>query len=407
MMTCVPQVWVLALLSLRGIFSRVLTERLNLQEGQNLDLYCVNNRGNTSALEWKDPRGFAIFFNGWQVTRDGRYELLRYSNDSLSIRLSNITRHDEGLFTCLYYSDTIGSKLVSVTVWAPPSKPLLEVLRTPEKHTEENLVLRCSTDDSWPAPQITWLLQNGVEIFGNAQHQLEAKRFCSISNLTIYAFPQGSIISCVIHHKALGRRNLTVTLHLDHAKQKQKTEETFSIPTLSPTREAETQSSNAINESNPIFNMTEGNPTTQTPFPSNPIFNMTEGNPTTQTSYRETNMTYKGFMEGQAIFLFPGLVSMLLLALFIVVFLFVVKLWKAHRDWKKENNPSEQTIESFRPKANEAPCRLKKNICTIPWRINEKYVIQESSTRTPKPSEESQDSSVFEKEFSHFKETDL
>ncbi|KAK9395024.1 cytotoxic and regulatory T-cell molecule [Crotalus adamanteus] len=368
MMTCVPQVWVLALLSLRGIFSRVLTERLNLQEGQNLDLHCVNNRGNTSALEWKDPRGFAIFFNGWQVTRDGRYELLRYSNDSLSIRLSNITRHDEGLFTCLYYSDTIGSKLVSVTVWAPPSKPLLEVLRTPEKHTEENLVLRCSTDDSWPAPQITWLLQNGVEIFGNAQHQLEAKRFCSISNLTIYAFPQGSIISCVIHHKALGRRNLTVTLHLDHAKQKQKTEETFSIPTLSPTREAETQSSNAINE---------------------------------------TNMTYKGFMEGQAIFLFPGLVSMLLLALFIVVFLFVVKLWKAHRDWKKENNPSEQPIESYRPKANEAPCRLKKNICTIPWRIREKYVIQESSTRTPKPSEESQDSSVFEKEFSHFKETDL
>ncbi|XP_015676893.1 cytotoxic and regulatory T-cell molecule [Protobothrops mucrosquamatus] len=338
MMTCVPQVWVLALLSLRGIFSRVLTEHLSLEEGQNLDLHCVNNRGNTSALEWKDPRGFAIFFNDWQVTRDRRYELLRYSDDSLSIRLSNITRHDEGLFRCLYYSDTIGSKLVSVTVWAPPSKPLLEILRTPEKHTEENLVLRCSTDDSWPAPQITWLLQNGVEIFGNAQHQLKAKRFCSVSNLTIYAFPQGSIISCVIHHKALRRRNLTVTLHLDHAK---------------------------------------------------------------------TNMTYKGFMEGQAIFLFPGLVSMLLLALFIVVLLFVVKLWKAHRDWKKENNPSEQPIESYRPKANEAPCRLKKNICTMPWRISEKYVIQESSTRTPKPSEESQDSSVFEKEFSHFKETDM
>lgn len=48
-------------------------------------------------------------------------------------------------------------------------------------------------------------------------------------------------------------------------------------------------------------------------------------------------MTYRGFVEGQANFLFPGLVSMLLLALFIVVLLFVVKLWKAHRDWKKGN----------------------------------------------------------------------
>ncbi|KAM3831012.1 cytotoxic and regulatory T-cell molecule [Vipera latastei] len=406
-MTCLPHVWVLALLSLRGISPWVLTERLSLKEGQNLDLHCVNNGGNTSALEWKDPGGFTIFFNDWRVTRDGRYELLHYSENSLSIRLSNITRHDEGLFTCLYYSDTIGSKLVSVTVWAPPSKPLLEVLRTPEKHTEENLVLSCSTDNSWPAPQITWLLQNGVEIFGNAQHQLEAKRFCSVSNLTIYSFPQGSLISCVIHHKALGRRNLTVTLHLDHAKQKQKTEETFSSPTLSPNREAEIQSSNATNESNPIFNMTDGNPTTQTPFPRNPILNVTEGNLTTQTPYRETNMTYRGFVEGQANFLFPGLVSMLLLALFIVVLLFVVKLWKAHRDWKKENNSSEQPIESYRPKANEAPCRLKKNICTIPWRNSEKYVIQEPPTRTPKPSEESQDSSVFEKEFSHFKEMDI
>ncbi|XP_060539184.1 cytotoxic and regulatory T-cell molecule [Pantherophis guttatus] len=388
-MIFLPQVWVLAFLSLRGIFSQVLMERLSLEEGQNLDLHCVNSQGNTSALEWKDPGGFAIFFKDWQATRDGRYELLNYSNDSLSIRLSNVTRHDEGLFTCLYYSENIGTKVVNVT------KPLRNTI----SHTEENIILKCSTEDSWPAPQITWLLQNGMEIFGNSQHQLEAKRFHSISNLAIYTFPQGSVVSCVIHHKALGGRNLTLTLHLDHAKQKQRTEGTFSIPTLPPTKEAETQSSNATNESNPTSNVTEGNPTTQTMFPS------TEKE---VWANNQTNMTYRGSMEEQANILFPGLVSVLLLALLIIVLLFVVKLWKAHRDWKKENNnASEQPIESYRPKANESPGRLEKNICVIPWRNSEKYTIQKSYTRTPKPSEGSQDSSVFEKESSHFRETDM
>ncbi|XP_025029035.1 cytotoxic and regulatory T-cell molecule [Python bivittatus] len=430
-MPSLPQVWVLAFVSLQGTLSVVLIEHLSLEEGQNLDLHCVNNKGNSSALEWKDPLGFVIFFNTWQGVRDGRYGLLRYSKDVLSIRLSNVTIHDEGLYTCLYYSKTVGGKLVNVTVFAPPSKPLLEALRTTVDHTEENTVLRCSTEGCWPAPQITWLLQNGMEIFGDTQHQMEAKKFHSVSNLTIYAFPQGSVISCVIHHKALGRRNLTATLHLEHAnsdeifnttkgsfntptasltpevatlqtnstnEQKQNiTEETFSIPTLSPTREAATQSSDATKESGTIFNVTEGNSTTQTPFPSTD---------TEVWAINQTNVTYKGFVERQTHALFPGLVSILLLVLFIMILLLAVKLWKAHRDWKKENDASDQTIESYRPKANEAPCRPQIK-CEIPWRNSKKYIIQESYTKTPKSSDESQDSSVFEKEFFHIKETDI
>ncbi|XP_063166966.1 cytotoxic and regulatory T-cell molecule isoform X2 [Candoia aspera] len=426
------QVWVLAFLSLRGTFSEVAIERLSLEEGQNLDLHCVNNKGNSSALEWRDPLGFAIFFNAWQGVRGGRYTLLHYSKGALSIRLSNITVHDEGLYTCLYYSRTVGSKLVNVTVFALPSKPLLEALRTTVDHTEEKIVLRCSTEGSWPAPQITWLLQNGMEIFGDTQHQLEAKKFHSVSNLTIYAFPQGSVISCVIHHKALGKRNLTTTMHLEHAnseeifnttegssstlttgltpevatlqtnstnEQKQNiTEETVSIPTLSPNTDAATQSSDATNESNPIFHVTEGNSTTQTPFPSTDIAVWTRN---------QTDVISKGFVERKDNILFPGLVSLLLLALLIMVLLFIVKLCKAHRDWKNENDASDQTIESNRPKAKEAPCRPQKNACAIPWRNSKKYTIQESYTRTPKPSEGSQESSVFEKEFSHIKETDI
>uniref|UniRef100_A0A670Z766 Cytotoxic and regulatory T cell molecule n=1 Tax=Pseudonaja textilis TaxID=8673 RepID=A0A670Z766_PSETE len=281
-----------------GIFAQVLMEHLCLEEGQNLDLHCVNSKGNTSALEWKDPSGFTIFFNHWHGR--SKYQLLHYSNDSLSIRLSNVTRHDEGLFTCLYYSENIGTKLVNVTVWAPPSRPLLEDLRATVNQTEENIVLRCSTEGSWPAPQITWLLQNGMEIFGNTQHQLEEKRFHSISKLSIYAFPRGSVVSCVIYHKALGKRNLTVTLHLDHASKWREIE----------AKDGKTQ----------MFSVPFSPPKT------------------------ETNMIYRGFVEEQANILFPGLVSILLLALFIMVLLFVVKLWKAHRDWKKGKRGTKKNL---------------------------------------------------------------
>lgn len=54
-----------------------------------------------------------IFLTG---LKDQRYRLIHYSEDELSIRLSNITVHDEGVYKCYYYSTPFRSKMTTVEV---------------------------------------------------------------------------------------------------------------------------------------------------------------------------------------------------------------------------------------------------------------------------------------------------
>lgn len=54
-----------------------------------------------------------VFFTG---LRDQRYKLIHYSEDELSIRLSNVTVHDEGVYKCFYYSTTFKVKTMTVEV---------------------------------------------------------------------------------------------------------------------------------------------------------------------------------------------------------------------------------------------------------------------------------------------------
>ncbi|XP_019364008.1 PREDICTED: cytotoxic and regulatory T-cell molecule [Gavialis gangeticus] len=51
--------------------------------------------------------------------------------------------------------------------------------------------------------------------------------------------------------------------------------------------------------------------------------------------------------------LLPILVSLLILGLLIIVLLFMRKLKKAHGVWKRENDASEQTLESYKSRSNE------------------------------------------------------
>ena len=48
--------------------------------------------------------------------RDQRYKLIHYSKDELSIQLSNVTVHDEGMYKCFYYSTPFKSKTTALKV---------------------------------------------------------------------------------------------------------------------------------------------------------------------------------------------------------------------------------------------------------------------------------------------------
>ncbi|XP_044295553.1 cytotoxic and regulatory T-cell molecule [Varanus komodoensis] len=451
----------LVLLPLHGAFEEYQAEHQTVLEGQNLDLHCAFAGDGQSALEWKNPSGFVLFFNSWQGLKNQRYKLIHSSENSLSIRLSNIKKHENGVYTCLYYSLPVKRKLVNVTVLDAPIKSHLEASKISVPNENEKVVLKCSVWAPKPRPRITWLLDNGMEILGDAKHQQKGKNCNSTSTLIVYRYLPNSTISCVIRHKALGRRNVMTTLHFkniklaaesfsnplgfsttttekphhytglkktlntteasfstqapfsrsgeatlnsvvtrDLARTLNRTEENSSLPTPFPTSGRATLNSSTIHGSGKILNVSEGDLTTQTPFLSTDI--------TLDSQIKNgTNLTHDGIFLRKPNILLPALVTVLLVVLIIFVILFIAKLWKAHRKWKKENEVSEQTLESNRPRPNEDNHKQKKNRNVVPWKTSKRYIIQDSCMRKSKNSEESQDSSVFEKQFPYVKRSDL
>ncbi|XP_077162703.1 cytotoxic and regulatory T-cell molecule [Paroedura picta] len=464
--------WVLALLLLQEASLDAPIENQTVVEGQDLDLHCVVAGDNTSSLQWTDPRYSVLFHDHQKGLKDNRYKLLNSSKDRLSIRLANTTTDDEGVYTCHHYTAAATTKLVNVIVLAAPSKPLLEEFPIRVHGGEENIILKCSTWGSKPPPQITWLLDNGIELFGDTRHQCEGngKKYNSTSTLTVHTFNQKSTMTCVIRHKALGSGNLTATVYLSHTRnilnitegnfRTQRlspnseldtpnstnnsgmssksdsvfntTEQNFGAHETSASNETMTQNPNSTTGSGNGFNITQGNSSTAASPTSdkagalnftatnNPdkILNVTDRNSSTQTPSPSpeaaatlnfnmtsgTNLTRERIVETTSKLL-PILVAALLSVLFVAVLLFSVKLWKAHREWKRENDSSDLTLESYKVRPNEDNPK-QENRHVIGWKSSMKRAAEGSWRTSSKNSEES-NGSVFEKQLPYIRETDL
>ncbi|NWZ25076.1 CRTAM protein, partial [Asarcornis scutulata] len=262
--------------------------------------------------------------------RDQRYKLIHYSKDELSIRLSNVTVHDEGVYKCFYYGTPFKVKTTTVEVLAAPSKPVLEA----SQDTERGITLSCSTRGSKPRPQITWLLDNGIQLPGDTTHKLEAngEKWTTTSTLTVLAYGPNSTASCLVHHKALKEEKLAVPFRF---------EDLPGTAHLSTSAGSEATSAAAGEEE------LSGTPTHR--VPNGTLQHQTWGGESQDSIQREKDV------------LLPSLVAVLIFVLLIIVVLFMRKLKKAHGVWKRENDNSEQTLESYKSKSNEESPGHEKN----------------------------------------------
>ncbi|OPJ68120.1 cytotoxic and regulatory T-cell molecule [Patagioenas fasciata monilis] len=296
---------VVALFLMQGDFPGAGGETVTLKEGEDLNLRCTLSGDGSSARQWLNPRGFGIFLNTQRALRDQRYKLTHYSKEELSIRLSNVTVHDEGVYRCFSYGIPFKSKNETVEVLAAPSNPVLDVSR----HTERSITLSCYTHGCKPQPQVTWLLDNGIELPGDTTHELEAdgKKWTTTSRLTVLAYGPGSTASCIVHHQAL-KEELMASFHFED------------IPRT------------------------------------------------------EQNVQPEGMETKENNLLLPILVAALIFALLIIVLLFMRKLKKAHGVWKRENDVSDQTVESYKSKSNEDSTGHEKNGHVVNQKSNMQYV---------------------------------
>ncbi|XP_009697732.1 PREDICTED: cytotoxic and regulatory T-cell molecule, partial [Cariama cristata] len=447
-MTFTRVLHIAALFLMQGDFPGAGSETVTLKEGEDLNLRCTLSSHNHSARQWLNPHGFAIFLNTHRALRDQRYKLIHYSKDELSIQLSNVTVHDEGVYKCLYYGIPFKSKNKTVEVLAAPSNPVLEV----SQDSERSITLSCYTQGCKPRPQITWLLDNGIELPGDTKHKLEAdgKKWTTASTLTVLAYGPNSTASCIVHHRALREETLmasfqfedlprTVTktnpapaaLEVDTrvSENKQPTgSEQPTIPSTVPedpvvTSSALTQAQqNLQTEVTPTWSevtpaatgeeeLAGSSSSYRVPNGTETAFNgstteeelsRTEAPPPSENVTVISIITFEQDLKSEGIkkrennLLLPILVAALIFVLLIIVLLFMRKLKKAHGVWKRENDVSEQTLESYKSKSNEDSPGHEKN---------GHVVNQKSNVETTQRNPRDKSITISEKMFGYGKET--
>ncbi|KAM9519569.1 cytotoxic and regulatory T-cell molecule isoform 2-T2 [Guaruba guarouba] len=432
-MTFTSLLHITALFLMQGDFPEAGGETIILKEGEDLNLRCTLSSDDGSARQWLNPHGFAIFLNTQRALRDQRYKLVHYSKDELSIQLSNVTVHDEGVYKCFYYGIPFKSKNKSVKVLAAPSNPVLEVSRD----TERSIILSCYTQGCKPQARITWLLDNGIELPGDTKHKLEAdgKKWTTTSTLTVLAYEPNSSASCIIHHQALKEKKLMASFQFeDLARTVAKTNQAPSTPEVD-TRVSENEQTTgskepAISSAAPEYPLVPSSaaaPTQQTLQPDvTPTWtetavsgNVTEEEVTrTETPLPSGNVTVistttsdkdvksEGMEKKEKNLLLPILVAALIFVLLIIVLLFMRKLKKAHGVWKRENDVSDQTLESYKSKSNEDTPGHEKNGHGVDQKSNMQYVT-EGYVETMQKNPREKTIAISEKLFGCGKETNV
>ncbi|NXJ68599.1 CRTAM protein, partial [Rostratula benghalensis] len=297
------------------------------------------------ARQWLNPRGFAIFLNTRRALRDERYKLIHHSEGELSIQLSNVTVHDEGVYKCFYYGTPFQSENKTLEVLAAPSNPVLEVSRD----TESSITLYCHTQGCKPQPQITWLLDNGIELPGDTKHELEAdgKKWTTTSTLRVLAHGPNSTASCIVRHQALGEERPMASFRFEDLPR-MGTACSFAPMTSNTAVLACVWSPQIYSQEEPGLS------------PLDAEHQQPDG-PPQQEGVSPGYLKSEGIKKKENNLLLPILVAALIFVLLIIVLLFMRKLKKAHGVWKRENDASEQTLESYKSKSNEDSPGHEKN----------------------------------------------
>ncbi|XP_011215195.1 cytotoxic and regulatory T-cell molecule [Ailuropoda melanoleuca] len=353
----------LAWFPLQEAFLTNHTETVTVEEGQTLILKCVASQGKTTSLQWLAPSGFTIFLNEHPALKNPKYQLLHHSTNQLAISVLNVTQRDDGVYKCLHYGDSVRTKKVKVIVLATPSMPTLEasVIRMPDG--KEHVTLKCSTVRSKPPPQITWILGNGLELYGETHHEFETDRkICNSSSiLRVRTYGKNSTVDCVIRHKGLQGRKLVAPFRFeDLVTDRETASEALEKSSPSSQDPQQPTSTVAVMEDSSTTDKEEKEQTTRGPALAT-----------------EASLQYVGMIRKKNGILLLTLVSFLIFILFIIVQLFIMKLRKAHVVWKRENEISEHTLESYKSRSNnEETSSQEKKGQTFPSKSYVNYITQ-------------------------------
>ncbi|XP_031682641.1 cytotoxic and regulatory T-cell molecule isoform X4 [Oncorhynchus kisutch] len=353
----------------------IAVQHLTVMEGETLTMKCRIRNAEGSHVEWKNPDGHVMFFNNQKVS------------------VSDVTFKDGGLYTCLHYIHKVPVvKWVNVTVLG---KPKLEI-------TEHNgkTAIKCSAVGNGHPPKISWLLESGLEMYAQPQYLLDKNTYTSLDILHVQSYKRRVTLKCIVRHPALHNSSLMnfvkigqnpteeshSTTRASHWLSTGLTEVTTTASRWHSTQvSTETPTATALNWPN-----TEGSPASTPDLQLSThnwlsVSQTTENTPHNGTGHNSSNAKGSFFNDmetqkgtGGSALLLIFLVTGLILGLLVVVSLFVIKLRRAHILWKKENDDSDQSVESNRSKSSneEKQSRGRRGNGLFNIRFT-KYVVEE------------------------------
>ncbi|XP_071399395.1 cytotoxic and regulatory T-cell molecule isoform X2 [Centroberyx affinis] len=384
--------------------SLAVWQRVTVLEGATLTLTCPITNAHMRHVEWKDPKGYVMFFNHDKALKDRRYSIDKLSKAEFTISVSDVTFKDGGNYTCRQYNHGVTEKTVEVTVLGHPK---MEVVRHGGK-----IVIKCTAVGNHYPPKLYWRLGHGLEIVAQPHYQLEEgiSTYVSVDKLHIQSVGKKVKVKCLVRHPALHTEPLMDFIQIGRTSTKFPRTTSTSSPTTQPQRSTEMprtttgerttntpttntdlygpSSERSVTSNDPetvtsstgshlssATNASEwsalpGSTRTKNDTTSN-VTSTTGGTPVSMateenTSYNGTegNSTRGGFDKTDSqtgntgsSSLLVLLVTCLIFALLVVVIFFAIKLRRAHILWKRvfivtENEESQQSEESSKSKSS-------------------------------------------------------
>ncbi|XP_033641428.1 neurotrimin-like isoform X3 [Asterias rubens] len=142
---------------------------ISKHEGDEVVLSCtVTNRGSGTIVSWLRirPRTMTFFFNSQRVHMDKRFRIETDSNTTYNLRITRITRDDEGVYAC-QVNTLPAPTYINITLQVVVAPTILGIAQefgsTPPSidnavlsyNESDNVILSCETDGS-PKPFVTW-----------------------------------------------------------------------------------------------------------------------------------------------------------------------------------------------------------------------------------------------------------
>ncbi|XP_018610729.2 cytotoxic and regulatory T-cell molecule [Scleropages formosus] len=321
-----------------GIAESSAVETLTVMEGQTLTLSCSVSNTSNDHVEWRNPHDFVVFFNNYKVLKDKRYKVINVSSSEVQLSLSNVIFRDGGVYKCLEYTHPVTTKLFRVTVVGHPKLEATE--------HEDKFAIKCSSQANFPPPTIFWLFENGLEVQADPHYRCDSNKCTSLDILLVRAYKRRVTVTCIARHQGLYSSHLMnfITIVNNSIEEPR----TASTPGHLSTTSASTPTAPRTQSTTGLEFITDSETPALGTTESTLINSSMSTNSSTEGSL--TEMEKRKAEPGSPLLIF--LVTCLILALLVVVTFFAIKLRRAHVLWKKENEDTDQSLESNKSKSS-------------------------------------------------------